>query len=139
MYTTKDSGYLYGCEKHEESKNRSKLARTTSMVTLLTSNIPAMGCWGAIEPLFIANALVATLKMRRQGHVAHGTSRLYPSVRSLRDLHSLGPNTYTHTHTHTHSHTHSLSQWIINGSKMWITNGGVANWYGVDCSVTFVL
>ena len=102
MYTTKDSGYLYGCEKHEESKNRSKLARTTSMVTLLTSNIPAMGCWGAIEPLFIANALVATLKMRRQGHVAHGTSRLYPSVRSLRDLHSLGPNTYTHTHTHTH-------------------------------------
>jgi acyl-CoA dehydrogenase len=21
--------------------------------------------------------------------------------------------------------------WIINGSKMWITNGGVANWYFV--------
>ena len=20
-------------------------------------------------------------------------------------------------------------QWVINGSKMWITNGGVANWY----------
>ncbi len=21
------------------------------------------------------------------------------------------------------------TQWVINGSKMWITNGGVANWY----------
>ena len=50
-----------------------------------------MGCWGATEPLFIAKALVAMLKMRRQGHVAHGTSRLYPSVRSLCDLHSLRP------------------------------------------------
>ena len=55
------------------------------------AEIPATGCWGATEPLFIAKALVAMLKMRRQGHIAHGTSRLYPSVRSLRDLHSLGP------------------------------------------------
>ena len=23
-------------------------------------------------------------------------------------------------------------QWVINGSKMWITNGGVANWYGIS-------
>ena len=43
-------------------------------------DIPATGCWVSIEPLFIANALVATLKMRRQGHVAHGTSRLFLSA-----------------------------------------------------------
>ena len=23
------------------------------------------------------------------------------------------------------------NDWVINGSKMWITNGGVANWYFV--------
>ena len=43
-----------------------------------------MGCCIALEPLFIANVVV--------GHVAHGTSRLYHSVRSLHDLHSLGPD-----------------------------------------------
>ena len=30
--------------------------------------------------------------MRYYGHMAHGTSPLYTSVRSLRDLHSLGPS-----------------------------------------------
>ena len=30
--------------------------------------------------------------MRCYGHMAHGTSPLYTSVRSLRDLHSLGPS-----------------------------------------------
>ena len=35
-----------------------KKARTTSTVALLTAEIPATGCWGALEPLFIANALV---------------------------------------------------------------------------------
>ena len=45
-----------------------------------------------LEPTFIASAVVATMRMRRQGHVAHGTSPLYTSVRSLRDLHSLGPS-----------------------------------------------
>ena len=30
--------------------------------------------------------------MRCYGHMAHGTSLLYTSVRSLRDLHSLGPS-----------------------------------------------
>lgn len=24
-------------------------------------------------------------------------------------------------------------EWVINGSKMWITNGGKANWYFVLC------
>ena len=42
-----------------------------------------------LEP-FIAGAAVATAKMRCYGRVAHGTSRLHHSVRSLRDLHSLG-------------------------------------------------
>ena len=32
------------------------------------------------------------LQIRCHGHVAHGTSQLYTSVRSLRDLHSLGPS-----------------------------------------------
>ena len=49
-------------------------------------------CWVLLEPTFIASAVVATMRMRRQGHVAHGTSPLYTSVRSLRDLHSLGPS-----------------------------------------------
>ena len=30
--------------------------------------------------------------MRCYGHMAHGTSPLYTSVRSLRDLHSVGPS-----------------------------------------------
>ena len=30
--------------------------------------------------------------MRCYGHMAHGTSPLYTAVRSLRDLHSLGPS-----------------------------------------------
>ena len=36
------------------------------------------------------DAVVARMWMRCQGHVAHGTSRLHTSVRSLR-LHHLGP------------------------------------------------
>ena len=49
-------------------------------------------CWVLLEPTFIVSAVVATMRMRRQGHVAHGTSPLYTLVRSLRDLHSLGPS-----------------------------------------------
>ena len=45
-----------------------------------------------LEPTFIACAVVATMKMRCQGHVAHGTSSLYSSVRSLRDLNNLRPS-----------------------------------------------
>ena len=60
------------------------------LVALLTAEIQAAGCWVAIEPLFIANTSVATLQIRHQGHVAHGTSRIYHSVRSLRNLHTEG-------------------------------------------------
>ena len=42
-----------------------------------------------LEP-FIAGAAFATTKMRCYGCVAHGTSRLHHSIRSLRDLHRLG-------------------------------------------------
>ena len=38
----------------------------------------------------MSHAVVARMWMRCQGHVAHGTSRLHTSVRSLR-LHHLGP------------------------------------------------
>ena len=38
----------------------------------------------------MSDAVVARMWMRCQGHVAHGTSRLHTSVRSLR-LHHLGP------------------------------------------------
>ena len=41
---------------------------------------------------FIASAVVTRMRMRCYGHMAHGTSPLYTSVRSLRDLHSRGPN-----------------------------------------------
>ena len=45
-----------------------------------------------LEPTFIASAVVATMRMRRQGHVAHGTSIGYiPRCRSLRYLHNRGP------------------------------------------------
>ena len=45
-----------------------------------------------LEPTFIASAVVITMRMRRQDHVAHGTSPLYTSVRSLHDVHSVGPS-----------------------------------------------
>ncbi len=50
------------------------------------------GCSVLLDLTFIASAVVATMRTRCYGHVAHGTSRLYTSVRSLRDLHSLGPS-----------------------------------------------
>ena len=45
-----------------------------------------------LELTFIASAFVTRVGMRCYGHMAHGTSLLYTSVRSLRDLHSLGPS-----------------------------------------------
>ena len=46
------------------------------------------GCWVPLELTFIASAVVTRMRMRCYGHMAHGTSPLYTSVRSLRDLHS---------------------------------------------------
>ena len=37
-------------------------------------------------------AEVATMQMCHHGHVVHGTSQLFTSVWSLRDLLSLGPS-----------------------------------------------
>ena len=84
------SSYLYGCEKKARI-DRNWLGQCQHRGVLLTAKIQAADCWVALEPPFIANTLVAMLQMRHQGHVAHGTSRLYHSVQSLRDLHSLGP------------------------------------------------
>ena len=50
------------------------------------------GCWVPLELAFIASAVVTRMRMRCCGHMAHGTSPLYTSVWSLRDLHSLGPS-----------------------------------------------
>ena len=50
--------------------------------------------WVLLEPSFIASAVVATMRMHFQDHVAHRTSRLYTSVRSLCDLHSFGPSAF---------------------------------------------
>ena len=41
---------------------------------------------------FIASSVITRMRMHCCGHMAHGTSPLYTSVRSLRDLHSLGPS-----------------------------------------------
>ena len=49
------------------------------------------GCWVPLELTFIASAVVTRMRMHCYGHMAHGTSRLYTLVRSLHDLHSLGP------------------------------------------------
>ena len=49
------------------------------------------GCWVLLELAFIASAVVTRMRMRCYDHMAHGTSPLYTSVRSLRDLHSRGP------------------------------------------------
>ena len=48
--------------------------------------------WVLLDLTSLASAVVATMRMHCQGHVAHGTSRLYTSVRSLCNLHSLGPS-----------------------------------------------
>ena len=60
------------------------------MVSFNTSQLfhdDSNGCW---VPL--ASAVVTKMRMRCYDHMAHGTSPLYTSVRSLRDLHSLGPS-----------------------------------------------
>ena len=49
------------------------------------------GCWVPLELTFIASAVITRMRMRCYGHMAHGTSSLYTSVRSLHNLHSLGP------------------------------------------------
>ena len=49
-------------------------------------------CWVPLELTFIASAVVTRMRMRCYGHMAHGTSLLYTSLRSLRDLHSLRPS-----------------------------------------------
>ena len=66
-----------------------------SMVSFNTSQLfhdDSNGCWVLLELTFIASAVVTRMRMRCYGHMAHGTSPLYTSVRSLRDLHSLGPS-----------------------------------------------
>ena len=68
-----------------------------SMVSFNTSQLfhdDSNGCWVPLELTFIASAVVTRImRMRCYGHMAHGTSPLYTSVRSLRDLHgSLGPS-----------------------------------------------
>ena len=68
-----------------------------SMVSFNTSQLfhdDSNGCWVTVplELTFIASAVVTRMRMRCYGHMAHGTSPLYTSVRSLRDLHSLGPS-----------------------------------------------
>ena len=40
----------------------------------------------------MASAVITRMRMCCYGHMAHGTSPLYTSVRSLRDLHSLRPS-----------------------------------------------
>ena len=50
------------------------------------------GYWVPLELAFIASIIVTRMRMRCYGHMAHGTSPLYTLVRSLRDLHSLGPS-----------------------------------------------
>ena len=65
------------------------------MVSFNTSQLfhdDSNGCWVPLELAFIASAVVTRMRMRCYGHMAHGTSPLYTSVRSLRDLHSLGPS-----------------------------------------------
>ena len=66
-----------------------------SMVSFNTSQLfhdNSNGCWVALELAFIASAVVTRMRMHCYDHMAHGTSPLYTSVRSLRDLHSLGPS-----------------------------------------------
>ena len=61
------------------------------MVSFNTSQLfhdDSNGCWVPLELTFIASAVVTRMRMRCYGHMAHGTSPLYTSVRSLRDLHS---------------------------------------------------
>ena len=65
------------------------------MVSFNTSQLfhdDSNGCWVPLELAFIASAVVTRMRMRCYDHMAHGTSPLYTSVRSLRDLHSLGPS-----------------------------------------------
>ena len=65
------------------------------MVSFNTSQLfhdDSNGCWVPLELAFIASAVVTRMRMRCYGHMAHGTSPLYTSVRSLHDLHSLGPS-----------------------------------------------
>ena len=65
------------------------------MVSFNTSQLfhdDSNGCWVPLELAFIASAVVTRMRMRCYGHMAHGTSPLYTSVRSLRDLHSLEPS-----------------------------------------------
>ena len=59
---------------------------TTSQLFHDDSNV----CWVPLELTFIASAVITRMRMRCYGHMAHGTSPLYTSVQSLRDLHSLG-------------------------------------------------
>ena len=64
------------------------------MVSFNTSQLfhdDSNGCWVPLELIFIVSAVVTRMRMRCYGHMAHGTSPLYTSVRSLHDLHSLGP------------------------------------------------
>ena len=46
---------------------------------------------GAARADFVASTVITRMRMHCYGHVAHGMSHLYTSVRSLRDLHSFGP------------------------------------------------
>ena len=65
------------------------------MVSFNTSQLfhdDSNGCWVPLELAFIASAVVTRMRMRCYGHMTHSTSPLYTSVRSLRDLHSLGPS-----------------------------------------------
>ena len=48
-------------------------------------------CWVLLELIFVASAVITRVRKHCYGHVAHGTSQLHTSVRSLCDLHSLGP------------------------------------------------
>ena len=66
-----------------------------SMVSFNTSQLfhdNSNGCWVPFELTFVSSAIVTRMRMRCYDHMAHGTSPLYTSVRSLRDLHSLGPS-----------------------------------------------
>ena len=65
------------------------------MVSFNTSQLfhdDSNGCWVLLKLTFIASAVVTRMRMRCYGHMAHGTSPLYTSVRSLHDLYSLGPS-----------------------------------------------
>ena len=104
------------------------------------ANACLAGCYCLFEP-FLVEAIVATLKMRRHGHVAHGTSWLYHSVLVSTLLGACGPWCVNPVETSTswyNLYLHSLSYFKSLYALRWYSTHPVCV-SAISCSIQNVI